>query len=60
MKLMIKNNVALTSDVWLYKNKQHEVLKKKKPGEDDIFRRSTLALGPTQPPVKWVPGLSQG
>jgi hypothetical protein len=28
------------------------------PGEDEIFRPSRLALGPTQPPVKCVPGLS--
>ena len=30
------------------------------PGGDEIFRSSRLALGPTQPPVHWIPGLSQG
>jgi hypothetical protein len=29
------------------------------PGGDEIFRTSRQALWPTQPPVKWVPGLSR-
>jgi len=30
------------------------------PGWEEIFRLSRPALGPTQPPVKWVPCLSLG
>ena len=30
------------------------------PGGDENFRPSGPALGPTQPPVNWVPGLTQG
>jgi len=30
------------------------------PGGDKIFRPSRPALGPAQPPVKWVLGLSRG
>jgi len=29
------------------------------PGGDEIFRPSRPALGPTQLPIKWVPGLSR-
>ena len=29
------------------------------PGEEEIFRLSRPALGPTQPPVQWLSGLSQ-
>jgi len=30
------------------------------PGGDVIFRQSIPALGPSQPPVKWVQGISRG
>jgi len=30
------------------------------PGGDEIFLPSMLALGPIEPPVQWVPGLSRG
>ena len=30
------------------------------PGGDEILRPSRPVLGPTQPPVQWVPGLSRG
>jgi len=30
------------------------------PGGNKIFRPFRPALGPIQPPVQWVPGLSRG
>ena len=30
------------------------------PGGDEICRPSRPVLGSSQPPVQWVPGLSQG
>ena len=30
------------------------------PGGDETFRPSRPTLGPTEPPVKWVPCLSRG
>jgi len=30
------------------------------PVGDEIFRPSRPSLGPTQAPIKWVPGLSRG
>jgi len=30
------------------------------PSGGEIFRPSRPALGLTQPPVKWIPGLSRG
>jgi len=30
------------------------------PSGDEFFRSSRPVLGPTQPPVKWVPVLSRG
>ena len=29
------------------------------PGRDEIFRPSSPAVGSTQPPIQWVPGLSR-
>ena len=48
------SSVGIVSDYGL------DGLGSKNPGGDEILRPSRPALGPTQPPVKWVPGLSRG
>jgi len=47
------SSVSIANDYWLDGPRSN-------PGGDDIFRPSRSALGPTQPPVKWILGLSRG
>ena len=47
------SSVGIVTDYWLDGPGSN-------PGEDEIFRLSRPALGTTQPPVQWVPGLPRG
>ena len=47
------SSVGIATDYWLDGPGSN-------PGGDEIFRLSKPALGPTQPPVKWVLDLSWG
>ena len=47
------NSVGIATDYGLDRPRSN-------PGGDEIFCQSRPTLGPTQPPVKWVRGLSRG